>query len=205
MADASVRAFIALPLPPPIKERLAEAQRMLQERTGAPGVRWVQADGMHLTLKFLGDTPTARLSAVERSMQDATHDVAPIELGLTTLGAFPNARRPRVVWAGLRGDLDALEQLFQRLEEALHLAGFPKETRPLSPHITLGRVSDNIAPNALGNLTAALSAAPSLEATPGLTGERLVLFQSTLTPRGAIYTELSSAQLEVVHYEQDAR
>ena len=67
MADASVRAFIALPLPPPIKERLAEAQRMLQERTGAPGVRWVQADGMHLTLKFLGDTPTARLSAVKHS------------------------------------------------------------------------------------------------------------------------------------------
>lgn len=193
MAEAAVRVFIALPLSPDAKRYLAEVQQEVQRAIGGPGVRWVNDAGMHLTLKFLGDTPTSRLPAVEQALRQAAQGAHAIPLHLTELGAFPNPRRPRVLWAGLGGQIAQVQRLFQELEEHLSAARFPKETRPLSAHITLGRVADIIAPDALRRLTVALAHTPPFDPAPAFSIEEVILYQSTLTPRGAIYKALATA------------
>jgi 2'-5' RNA ligase len=113
--------------------------------SGARDVRWVRLDGLHLTLRFLGPSPEERIPATEAAVVSVARAAeGPIELELASAGTFPPVGRPRTIWIGVAGDIDALGRLGQRTEDALVAAGWPPDPRPLRPHLTLAR-SDGVA------------------------------------------------------------
>lgn len=138
----TIRAFIAVHLPGSVRDTLAETARALAGRVPPGAVRWVRPEHMHLTLVFLGDTPTAKLTAVQQAMDAATGSVAPFTLYTTGIGCFPNARRPRVIWVRLSGEEERLVELKRGLDAALAPLGWPPEEKPFRAHLTLGRVKD---------------------------------------------------------------
>lgn len=136
----TTRLFVALELPHTIKIALAGYVAPLQQLSR--GVRWVKAENVHLTLKFLGDTPTAKLSAIQNTLATVCNNFASLALEIAGAGVFPNARRPQVLWVGLNDASGQLGKLAQEIDAHLHQLGFPRETRPFSPHVTIGRVRD---------------------------------------------------------------
>ncbi len=183
------RLFLAISLPAQVKEKLAELQNKLAA-SGA-GVRWVRPEGIHLTLKFLGNVPESRIPEIVSVVQEVVRKNAPavIRLGVKGVGTFPPRGTPRVVWAGLTGDLVALARLQQALEAALARLGFAPEKRPFVPHLTLGRVKSAKNKKAL---LQSVDRYREEEFVPAQTIaiKELVLYQSTLHPEGAIYTPL---------------
>ncbi len=189
-----VRLFLAINLPAEIKEKLAALQNELAESRA--DVRWVRPEGIHLTLKFLGNVSEDRIEEIVAAAQEAIKKASPgvIKLGIKGLGTFPPHKAPRVVWAGLTGDLVPLARLQQALEEALARIGFEKENRPFIPHLTLGRVKSSRRKEAL---LKKIEKYREEEITPEIIEvSEIVLYQSTLHPKGAIYTPLRRMSLK---------
>lgn len=191
------RLFVALDLPAGAKAALAAAGKELQGLLPA-GVRWVNPAGIHLTLKFLGATEAGRVDALLAALREmaAAGDLMPFPLHLEGLGVFPNRREPRVIGAGVGGDLDSLAKTQRRVEQAIIRLGFPEESRAFRPHLTLGRVRDGVAPatrRQIGDIMATQAAALSPEYA-WQAGE-IHLIRSNLTPQGAVYTTLGAAAL----------
>ena len=194
-AKSQVRVFVALDLPRSVKDLLNEAMLRLEE--DLPNViRWMRPDGIHLTLKFLGDVDAGMveplLNAIGRVATLTEH--SGFDLELTRLGMFPNAREPRVLWAGVGGDTAALDRLQQSVEETISALGFPPERRPFRPHLTIGRVRDQANAGDRANIGARVSEAALGKCPPWTVGE-LHLIQSNLTPTGAFYSSLGAAAL----------
>ena len=174
---AHVRTFIAVELPGAVRETLAGVTNRLRGQVGE--VRWVQPEGIHLTLKFLGDVETERIPDVVSAVRAAAGEVAAFTLRTTHLGGFPVRDRARVLWVGLEGDVAALADLQGRVEGALVGLGFEKERREFSPHLTLGRArkqpvslpEDVLDPEAVSFRV-----------------ERVTVMKSDLQPGGAVYT-----------------
>ena len=139
----TIRTFIAIPLPGEVKAILAKLNQTLVAQVPGRSVRWVNPQLMHITLRFLGDTLVTSLPALSDMLDDiaAQHGVFTLELG--ELGCFPNKKRPRVVWVGLSGNLDAAHALKQDIEKSLLLLGWENEGRSFRPHLTIGRVKDS--------------------------------------------------------------
>jgi RNA 2',3'-cyclic 3'-phosphodiesterase len=187
----AIRAFIAIELPEEVRQKLDAVEKQIQARAGETArraVRWVPASNMHLTLKFLGEVSTANLQTLARMMQTQAAAHNHFEMTIGELGAFPNVRRPRVIWVGTKapGELAAMQKSIEAETQKL---GYPAEERPFSPHLTLGRISQNAHPDEVSQVARALS-----EMTVGELGrvqvERIHLFRSDLHPSGAIYTSL---------------
>ncbi len=180
----AVRTFVCLQLPAFARDRLASTRQRLRE-SGAP-VSWVKPHNIHLTLKFLGSVPAERLQDVVGAVQRSAVPAPPIPLELAVLGCFPDKRAPRVVWVGLKQVPQELRNLQKRIERELVAIGFPAESRPFSPHFTLGRVrsSQNI-----GELVAAMRA-ERLEPLLFEAGE-VVVMASRLHASGALYTPIA--------------
>jgi 2'-5' RNA ligase len=117
MNDSFIRAFVAIELPDEVKALLAAEQKALAD--GLSGIKWVNPEGIHLTLKFLGNVPKSRLTEIERALKEATAGTGPMELCLAGRGAFPDSRRPEVVWLGLGGQTSKLAVLFQKIERSM--------------------------------------------------------------------------------------
>ncbi|WP_022853167.1 RNA 2',3'-cyclic phosphodiesterase [Thermodesulfatator atlanticus] len=183
------RLFLAINFPVKVKEKLKELQEDLASSRAQ--VRWVRPEGIHLTLKFFGEVPEEKIPAIAKVVEQVLKDLrlSELELGIKGMGAFPSLRSPRVVWVGLTGNLKALVLLQQKLEEAFEKIGFPREKRPFVPHVTLGRVKSYQRKEALFN-----KIKEHLEDEVIPTGEikigELILYESTLHPKGAIYTPL---------------
>lgn len=181
----SPRLFVACELPGEAKDALAAVQRLLQER-GTEGLRWVRPEGIHLTLKFLGEVPARRLEAIERALARAVQEPFSLSVWLGRLGSFGGSTGLRVVWVGLEGDVEELARLAARVEGALDPLGFPRERRPFAAHLTLARVKEGASPQdrrRLFELVRSLEPPP----LPGATLETVSLMQSTLEPGGARY------------------
>ncbi|MDE3096806.1 MAG: RNA 2',3'-cyclic phosphodiesterase [Chloroflexota bacterium] len=191
-----MRLFVAIELPDEVRRALAATVAALS-RTGMSGdaVRWVRPDGVHVTLKFLGATPEARLPAVEGALRAAAAAGRPFRLQLAGVGSFGGARNLRVVWAGVAGEVDALAALAARVDGALAPLGFPAEQRPFAAHLTLGRVRDGTPPAARAGIFAALEALPPPPALP-IPVDRVSLVRSTLGPGGASYRALAIFPLQ---------
>jgi 2'-5' RNA ligase len=190
----TLRLFTALELPPALRRQLANLIAALGEALPRGSVRWVRAEGIHLTLKFYGEVPAGQVPALQASLRQAALGASPLQLELNGLGTFPNPARPRVVWVGIKGDLERLSGLQRAVEEAAIPLGFEPEARGFSPHLTLGRVNAGWRPadkQKLGEAFARLG--------PGLHGlfaaETLSLMQSDLRPDGAVYTCLLAVAL----------
>jgi 2'-5' RNA ligase len=178
-----MRLFIALSLPDEVQGELARVQSRLR---GLP-VRWAAPTGIHLTLQFLGEVAEQRAPALLEAL--AALPAAPFELRLDGVGAFPSLGRPRVVWAGLGGDLAALSRLQAAVLGATAPLGFAPEERPFRPHLTLGRVRQEAGPEERRALGRAVERAGPPAALAWEAGGP-TLFQSALTPAGAVYTAL---------------
>lgn len=185
---ARVRAFIAIEIPAEIRAQLGETSRELAKLPVEAG--WVKPGNIHLTLKFLGEVPESSRSQIAKAMQEAATGIPPFRLDLGGLGAFPNTRRPRVLWAGLAGQAETAQQLQNRLEERLAAAGFPREEKSFKPHLTLARIKNIADPRRLAEGLIACRLPPA-----SFPVERIVLFESVLHPTGARYTELAEARL----------
>jgi 2'-5' RNA ligase len=182
--DSKVRAFIAVELPEEVKLFLKE----LSEELGAFGreVRWTRPQGIHLTLKFLGNVRKDALDSICERASVAFSDMKPVRLGVHGLGAFPGLNKPRVIWAGLKDETGTAALLAEKIESLLEPLGFKREKRPFRPHLTLGRVkSRGINPD----LKTAIVQKMDLSG-PSFVADGAILFRSILKPSGAEYEAL---------------
>ena len=179
-----MRLFIAVDLPDSVKERLGDIVAELSA-CGAD-VRWVQADSMHLTLKFLGNVEPRELAAIDEVLSRVAGTAQPTRGRLRNLGSFPHLRRPRVLWIGVETGDAALSALHAELDAGLAEIGFAKEKRGFHPHITLGRVRGG---SGLPALREAVEARAEVEAGEFVI-DRLTLVESGLRRTGARYTRL---------------
>jgi RNA 2',3'-cyclic 3'-phosphodiesterase len=187
----SLRLFVALEPPAPVRRQLKLLAAELRRAAGraARDVRWVLPEQIHLTLQFLGNAPEERLADVQRAVAEAAALARPLSLLVRGAGGFPNARRPRVLWAGVEGEVEALGGLARDLGARLARLGFPPEERPFSPHLTLGRARDG-APGLAG----ALASLQDRELGSWRAGE-VTLFRSHLSTAGARHEPLLRAPL----------
>ncbi len=182
-----LRTFIACALPETVRAHLAKVQACLREAPLA--LRWVKTGNIHLTLKFIGETPVDILERLLAAMHQVAAGRQIIRLQTKGLGVFPNLKRPRVVWVGLEGDLEALAALHADLDEALDPKILPRVTRPFHGHLTLGRARERLP---VGVLAEALQHCADNNSPP-FTVDRVTLYQSDLRPGGAVYTLLGEA------------
>lgn len=187
MSGRAVRAFVAVLLPDDVRARLAAAAAELHAR--APGLAWVRADNLHVTLRFLGEVEPVTLERVREAVGVAATSVAPFTVALGGLGGFPPGRAPRVVWAGVLAGGEGLGALHDALESTLVARGIPGESRAFHPHVTLARVRD---PRRATRLAGTLGGGPPF-------GEvrvaALHLMRSELGPQGSRYSVLVEAPL----------
>ena len=191
----TIRAFVAVPLPSSLLEALRRIQRRLDGQIPHRSVRWVQPEGIHLTLKFLGDVPSDQLPQIEQALGAVARYAPGCTFTAGELGCFPNPRRPRVVWVGVQEPTGRLAALQDAIEEALAPLGYPPEGRGFSPHLTLGRV---------GRKTPRTTAAQVGETVAGTEVGELArvdatqfdLIRSVLKPTGAEYTTLRAFSLQ---------
>ena len=188
-----LRAFIAVELPLRAREALEGVTADLQA-LALTGVRWVRPEGVHLTLKFLGNIGSASIEPISQAMSRCAASTAPFELSLGKVGAFPSLRAPRVIWVGLEGALEPLLGLQRTLEDELAGLGFIPERRPYSAHLTLGRIREGTPPAQRRRVGDALGQVLEAEDAE-LPVKDISLIKSTLAPTGATYTGLFSALL----------
>lgn len=176
-----MRLFVAINLPDPLRQSLWAASAPLRE-AGYP-VRWVQLDGLHLTLKFLGEVEPTGEAEIVYAVQSAVRGAKPFTIALDGYGAFPSIARPRVLWIGCEA-APPLELLQHRVEQAFAEIGYPVEGRPFHPHLTLGRARRDARPRDFAGLHRTLAA---LEAPGELVVASVDLMESVLRASGARY------------------
>ena len=144
----SIRCFIAVCLPPSVNRWFRQYQAGLKKESGIRA-SWPKPDPLHITLKFLGEIPPEQIPHIQAGMVRAVEQICPgsIELNCSGLGVFPSVKKARVLWAGILGNTDILENLAKELEQQLHVQlGIKREKRRFSPHLTLARVKGNVHP-----------------------------------------------------------
>lgn len=189
-----IRSFIAVELPGEAKLAIGRVQEQLKAGGYAPA-KWVDPGSMHLTLKFLGNIGADSVGGIMASLRESVGGIAPFSLGISGLGAFPGLNRVQIVWAGVTGDVDRLRQLQQAVESRLSPLGFAPEKRAFSPHLTLARLRDQATPDERRRLGQAI-AATEFEVSVSIKVEAVHLMKSRLTPQGAVYSCLGSAELK---------
>lgn len=181
-----IRAFIAVEMSPDMKTALSALQDRLQPRQH-PYAKWVDPQGIHLTLKFLGNVRRSQVTDIERAIAEASRGVAPFRLQLGGLGAFPSLGRPRVIWVALTGDVEPLSALQGAIDQALLPLGFARESRAFTPHLTLARLRERASPEERRRIGDLVRATEPGDAT-AMEADAVSLMRSTLTPQGALYT-----------------
>lgn len=187
-----IRTFIAIPLDQDIKEKIALFQEDLKKEI-LKGIKWVDSESLHLTLKFLGDIEESQISSVYQAMKNFLTDQNVFSFKIAHLGTFPNIQNPSVIWTGIENSRDILQSLSAGLNKEMQKLGIPPEEKDFSPHITLGRVKRGAAIE--GNYQEAI-----LKHKDIFLGEQqvksIILFKSDLQPKGPIYTALEKVELK---------
>ena len=182
------RLFIAAMLPDEVLDEIARA-RLALEAAGAPRLRWARIGGLHITLRFLGDTPLALQPRIEQAIAETAADTTPLDLRLGGYGLLGGGR-PRLLWVGLEGAVDPLAGAARRLNAALQAHGLPPEDRALRPHLTLARVPRDARDEDAAALRAAVADAPAPKPLAFRVAE-LHLVRSHLGRGGARYESLT--------------
>ena len=185
---APTRTFICLELPETIRVQAEELQRRLAGL--GDKIRWVNPRNLHLTLRFLGEISRSQLEIVCLAVRCAAARVDAFPIRLSGTGCFPSPRRPRAFWIGV-ADASPLIRMFETIDEELASAGFPREARPFSPHLTLGRVRVDRSNPRLGE---AMGGA-EFDAEPFLVTDVTVM-KSELRKSGSVYTPVAREPLK---------
>ncbi len=190
----AIRAFIAIPLPEALLRQLTTLQHQLEQKMPPRSVRWVRSEGIHLTLKFLGDTGREQLVQIEAALVEVARGGPPSTFTVGGVGCFPNASRPRVVWVGVQEPTRRLAALQDAIEEAMVPLGFPREGRGFSPHLTLGRVQQHASRSDVAHIGKVVSAA-RVGQLAAVAADHFTLIRSVLKPSGAEYNTLAEFKL----------
>jgi len=152
---------------------------------------WTRPQGQHLTLKFFGDISQEDVNNICAAVQKRTVSETKLNLKIEKLGVFPDARKPRVLWCGVTGDVEKLIILQKKLDADFAAIGFPAEDRPFRAHLTLARIKDS---RDITGMSEALKKHGEFTAGDFI-ADKLFLFQSKLSPQGAVYTKLAEFAL----------
>lgn len=185
----SQRLFIAIKLPPRALTAFGDLIDSLR-RIPSPA-RWVRKESIHITLKFLGDVPTSTIPSLSDALSNVAESMLPFEISSGLNCAFPNMKKPTVLWVGLAGEgLKSLNAVQSKVDDACESLGFAKETRPYRPHLTLCRIRKP------GNLQPLLKAFQSTHLPPLLIPvDEIHLMRSELKSSGAVYTSVAEFEL----------
>jgi 2'-5' RNA ligase len=189
-----IRSFIAIELPDGLKSELVQLEARLKSSEQFR-VKWVDPNGIHLTLKFLGNIAADRVEGIVRVMEEAARGISPFQLKVKGLGVFPSLKRAQVAWVGLSGGVDKLAQLQKSIESKLAPLGFALESRPFTPHLTLARLRNQASLDERQRF-GQLIADTTFEAACTIDADAINLIKSQLTRGGAIYTRIKSVSLE---------
>ena len=184
-----MRLFVAGNLPPAVRDAIHADAEALRRATSV--VKWVAASALHITLKFLGEQDERNLGDLTLALEHVGERHAPMQIRLTDAGAFPNFRRPRVVWVGMTCQ-DALRALARDIDEALAPMGFAPESRPFQAHLTLGRVRGEMTPAEAATLA---DVSRTFRSTGGFALQTVDLMRSELGPGGSRYSVVAAAPL----------
>jgi RNA 2',3'-cyclic 3'-phosphodiesterase len=189
-----IRTFIAAELPADLLLALNKLQRSLRDAPGGSAVNWVRPEGIHLTLKFLGDVSVETLPRIYVGVEQVCARLNSFTVRVNGLGCFPNLVRPRVVWVGLEDEYQQLQRMQQALENELATGGFTREVRVFQPHLTLGRVRNSALSPEVEILGRTIAGYEHI-----LLGQiqvnHLCVISSTLRPAGAVYQILHQSPL----------
>ncbi|MCA1815719.1 MAG: RNA 2',3'-cyclic phosphodiesterase [Acidobacteria bacterium] len=190
-----LRLFCAVELPPEVRARAAaHAASLRPAGEGAQAkVGWEREEKLHATLKFFGDVKPARLDALTDALARAAARTCAFASSLEGCGVFPNSARPHVLWLGVADEEGLFAAVWRSLEDECAAANFPRDARPLHPHVTLARVR---AINSAARTLARKHLETHFEPAP-FDVSALVLMRSELGARGSTYTGVSRHKLEM--------
>lgn len=176
-----MRTFIAVEIPDAVRQAIGTYIQHI-ERPFGRNVKWVATDNLHFTLKFIGEIGEEKIELVRRCMEASVAENSPFTLTIGGIGCFPSPQQLRVVWIGVDGGCEHLLDINQALESCLEPAGFDRDDKPYSPHLTIGRAKKDCRVCLPGGV-------PDFEPeTFDVSG--IAMFKSTLTPRGPVYDRL---------------
>jgi 2'-5' RNA ligase len=185
-----MRLFIAIELPPEIKQGIVKVQEQLR-KTGADA-GWSRSEGIHLTLKFLGEVSEVKVQEIMQALSSAAQGFGKLNLQVAGVGAFPSAKNPRVLWLGVTGDIEKLVALQTSVEDAMTVLGHEREERKFSPHLTLARIKF---PKPRDNWQQKIESIGDVR-LDGFEADRVSLMKSELKREGAVYTEVGNVELK---------
>lgn len=193
-ASDNVRVFVACEVPADVQRAIGEITDTLKKTSGDT-VRWVRPEGVHVTLKFLGEVPQKKLPAIKMALQEAVVRHSPFSLELSNIGTFGGREGLRTMWVAIAGDVLRLEAMVRDVNLALAVVGFEPDRRPFRPHLTLGRVRDTVPTRRRAELEVDVGRVqvPEVEWRTS----QLTLMKSRLTPRGAEYDVIATFPLRM--------
>ena len=185
--NKSLRLFVAVPVPDKVIRFLEKIQISLKKQ----GFRasWSNTTTMHLTLKFMGDTPAEMIDPIIGALEQTALVHEPFEVRARGVGVFPSVKRARVIWTGVRSENKVLSDLHQVLDRNLGKAGVPRSTKRFSPHLTLARLKTRLDSHRLIEVIKGFQTVES----ESFTCTSLDLYQSVLAPSRAVHTRLFRA------------
>lgn len=189
-----LRAFIAIELPTPIQDAIQNQTARLHAALDSSIVRWVAPHNLHLTLKFLGDVSPVNIELLKQMLKREADQRPPFEMRISGIGSFPASRRPRVIWVGIHAPA-SLASLQHGIEFAAARLGYETDPRAFSPHLTIGRVRQDLHPAGLQKIRAALEET-KVSDLGTIKIDSIHLFKSDLQPAGPVYTNLLTASLQ---------
>ncbi|MGQ9732056.1 MAG: RNA 2',3'-cyclic phosphodiesterase [Candidatus Zipacnadales bacterium] len=182
-----MRLFFGISISESVRTEVESAQEQL--RRAGEKVKWVAPANLHITLRFLGEVSDTEAEQIAHAAESCWEGVPVQQCVLRGVGAFPNPRHPRVIWIGLGEGRETFTALYKSLNGRLQeCIGMPRESREFVPHLTIGRVKVPPRKNTLARLIDELSAREFGSFLP----DQVVLYMSTLTPRGPIYNVVRS-------------
>jgi len=188
-----LRTFIAIEIPVPIQNAIQRQTATLHKALDSSLVRWVSTHNIHLTLKFLGDVSPANIEMLMQMLIQEAEQQPEFDIHVSGIGSFPTSRRPRVIWVGLHAPA-VLETLQRNIDSSAGRLGYAPEERPFSPHLTIGRVRQNLSTASLQKIRNVLEGTQVGDLGSAKI-DSVHLFKSDLQPGGSVYTRLFSAPL----------
>jgi 2'-5' RNA ligase len=193
MDNQQIRSFIAIELPDELRLELLRLQAELKSARYS-FVKWVAPEGIHLTLKFLGNIAVHKVDEITKAIDKVGEGISQFQLETTDLGVFPNLRNTKVFWLGIEGNLDTLIALQKRIDDVLEPMGFVREGRSFTPHLTLARMRESASSQNRHDF-GELIAKTHLGIRYKIEVNNISLMRSQLLPGGAIYSRLAEVKL----------
>ncbi|MFQ6615560.1 MAG: RNA 2',3'-cyclic phosphodiesterase [Fidelibacterota bacterium] len=187
-AEKLLRTFLAVELPDQVKRTAHLLHTTVEARPKV--VKWLKSSNIHLTLRFIGPTPEEEVPRIHQAVGGVISGHRDFTLRIEGTGVFPKKQRPRVLWMGVRGDLDSLTAMVREMNRALESLGYPPEEREYSPHVTIGRIRypQKVTPDVSDFLNSRYQSIV-------FDVQKVTFFQSDLVPGGPIYSVLGVHEL----------